>query len=332
MVFDPTTRGAACRPPRRSRRKGLVVTAAFWLLAGAADANAQEPVLVGFAQDTLRNDWREAQVREMAEVLERHPGIRFEYTDARGHTSRQAWDLEQLAARGAKVLVTSPRDGQVLAPVIARLHRSGVPVVLLTRQVEGEQYTSYVGADDFAIARSAAELIAERLEGKGRIVMLRGVPTTTTAIEREAGFLEVLADYPELQVVAWPTANYLRHEAIRETEALLRRGVEFDAIYAHSDSMAEGARIALRAAGVDPRELVIVGIDYIPEAREAIRRGEQTASFTYPTAGREGAEIVMRILAGQPVPKHREVPFTCVTRENVDQVPTTFERSHLADN
>ncbi len=104
----------------------------------------------------------------------------------------------------------------------------------------------------------------------------------------------------------------------------LEKGVRFDAIYAQSDSMASGARLALKQAGINPATVPIIGIDYIPEAREAIRSGEQFASFTYPTCGREGAEAAMRILSGETLPRKIEVDSQMITVENVDQVETIF--------
>ena len=168
-------------------------------------------------------------------------------------------------------------------------------------------------------------MIAKRLNGKGRVVMFKGVATATTAIARERGFLEELKKYPEIEVVASPVADYRRNEAILEMDKLLKQKVAFDAIFAHSDSMAVGARLAMERAGLDPANYIIVGIDYIPDAKKAIRAGKQTASFTYPTAGRQGAEIVLKLIRGEAVEKYVDVPSTLVTAENVDSVETIFK-------
>jgi ribose transport system substrate-binding protein len=220
--------------------------------------------------------------------------------------------------------MASPKDSGAMSPVITDAYRRGIPVVLLTRRIDADAFTTFVGPDDAKIARQAARFMAERLGGSGRILMLKGVPNATTAILRTDAFLDELRHHPGLSVVAAPTANYLRSDAIRAVEALLEEGVRFDAIYAQSDSMASGARMALKRAGIDPGSLLIVGIDYIGEAREAIRRGEQAASFTYPVCAQEGAEVAMRILRGEPVPKRVVVDSVMVTRDNVDRVEPIF--------
>jgi len=294
---------------------------ALWLVPGGAE---ERHYLVGFAQDTLANDWRVAQVEEMAAALAAHPEVEFVYTDAGGETAQQIMDIEDLVARGVDVLVTSPRDAHALAPVVAMARARGIPVVLLTRRISGDTQSLFIGPDDRAIARRAADYLAERLGERGRVLILQGVPTATTAQQRTEGFLQAIAAHPGIQVVALKTANYLRADAIRAVEETLAEGLEFDAIYAQSDSMASGARLALRRAGIDPANLVIVGIDYITEAREAIRHGEQEASFTYPTCGREGARYVLDLLHGRDVPREVTVESQLVTRTNVERVEPIF--------
>lgn len=279
---------------------------------------------IGFAQDNLANDWRLAQAKALQAALAPYPDVRFTITDARGSTARQVMDVEDLVAAGVDVLITSPQDGRAMTPVIGAAYRSGTPVVLLTRLITSDDYTSFITPDDADIARRAARLIAERLGGRGRVVVLQGVPTATTAIVRTQTFLEELERHPGVEVVGMEAANYLRADALRAMEKFIESGIGFDAIYAQSDSMAAGARMALKHAGIDPGSLVIVGIDYIGEAREAIRRGEQTASFTYPLCAKQGAEIAVRILRGEPVPKRVLIESTLVTRDNVEAVEPIF--------
>ena len=95
-------------------------------------------------------------------------------------------------------------------------------------------------------------------------------------------------------------------------------------IYAQSDSMASGARMALKRAGSDLQKISIIGIDYISEAQIAIRAGEQDASLTYPTGGKEGAHYVLQILTGEKVPKKVVIDSEMVTIENVEQVKPIF--------
>lgn len=316
-------------PPPGRRRVLRGALAALALLAAALPAAGRDRAAtprwtVAFAQDTLANDWRKAQTEGLAEAFRGHPDVRFIHTDAGGNSARQIQDIEDLVAGGIDLLITSPRDAELMAPVIERVRAKGIPVVLLSRRTAGDAHTTFIRADNRDIARRAAKRLAQRLRGKGAILVLQHIPTTTPAIERTEGFLEELRKHPGLRVVAVKRADSLRDRAILAVEEALAEGLKFDAIYAQSDSMAAGARAALRRAGIDPRRLPIVGIDYIAEAREAIRAGEQDASFVYPTFAAEGADVALRILRGEPVPKEIVVQSRMVTRDNVEAVTPIF--------
>ncbi|HEY9163617.1 MAG TPA: substrate-binding domain-containing protein [Magnetovibrio sp.] len=288
-------------------------------------AQAQEKVFtIGFPQDNMSNDWRRAQVMAVKEVLDQHANVKFIYTDAQGDTAKNIQDIEDMVDQGIDLLMVSPRDAQAMTPVIANVHSRGIPVVLLTRRIIGNSYTTFVSADDAKIAAKAAAYMSETLNGNGNILVLQGVPSATTAIKRTEGFVNEIANHPGMKIVAVKPADYLRAEAIKAVEQALEAGLEFNAIYAQSDSMAAGARLALQATGIDPKSKLIVGIDYIPESREAIRQGLQAASFTYPTASKEAAEAALKILNGESVPKEIEVPSQIVTKDNVEAVDTVF--------
>jgi len=279
---------------------------------------------VGFAQDTLANDWRKAQVNDLRFELSKHANIKFVVTDAGGSSARQIRDMEDLANQKVDVLITSPRNSAASTPAISRIYKQGIPVVLVTRSILTDDFTSLIAPNDYQIASEAADYIAEKLSGKGNVFVLRGVPTATTAIARTKGFVDTLKKHPGIKIVSIKNGNYLRSDAIRATEKTLMEGLNFDALYAQSDSMASGARLALKKAGIAPEDKVIVGIDYIHEAQTAIRSGEQSASFLYPTSAKETAKIVIDILAGKKVPKKVTVDSVKITKENVDKINPIF--------
>ena len=286
--------------------------------------NEHKIYIVGFAQDTLANDWRKAQVDELKAEFKKYPYIKFIVTDAGGQSTKQIQDIEDLSHQKVDVLITSPRNGVASTPAIARVYKQGIPVVLITRSITTDDYTTLVAPDDSKIAADAAEYIAKALSGKGNVLMLRGVPTATTAIARTEGFLNAIKKYPGIKVTAIKNANYLRADAIQATETAIYEKIKFDAIYSQSDSMAVGARIALRKAGIVPKDKLIVGIDYISEAREAIRSGNQAASFVYPTSAKQAAEAVLKIIRGEKVPKNIHVESQMITKENVNEISPIF--------
>jgi ribose transport system substrate-binding protein len=311
-----------------SRRLSLLL---LWLaaavagLSGPAHGQSRTTGVVAFAQDDLSNDWRQAQVAAVRESLSEYPGVRFRVTDAHGDPAVQALHIERLARQKVDVLITSPADADLLDPVIQRVREQGIPVILLSRRTTHSAYTSFVHPDNRRITRRLARFVFQRLEGQGRVLMLKGIPGATTTRLRTRTFRALAGNHPGIRVAS-RTANYLRADAIRAVEGVVREhgGFPFDAIYAQSDSMAAGARLALRRHGIDPADLLIAGIDYIREARRAIRAGEQAVSFTYPTGGAQGARLAVQLLQGESVPREITLESRRVTAANVDAVSPIF--------
>lgn len=314
-------------PPDRPSRRRLLTGALLLALFGSEPAfgkTAGKTYTVVFSQDTLANDWRRAQALGFEQAFRRHPQVRFRYTDGRGNSAQQVQDIEDALEQGLDLLIVSARDADLTAPVVEKAKRQGVRVILASRRVSTEAYDTFIHGDNVGIGRQAARRIAQRLGGRGAVLVLQGVPTASTAIERTEGFMKELKRYPGLRVAALKPADYLRDKAIEAVEEVIAQGTHFDAIFSQSDSMAVGARAALKRAGLDPKKIPIVGVDYIQDARAAIRAGEQDASFIYPIFVRECVDAAMRLLAGRPVPRDIAARSVMVTRDNVDKVEPIF--------
>lgn len=283
-----------------------------------------KPFLIGFAQDTLANDWRLAQANELKKTLGKFPNIKLIITDANGHTAKQISDIEDLVSRKVDLLITSPKDALALTPVISSVYKKGIPVILLDRGITTSDYTTLIGADNRLIAQHAAEYLVKSHPKGGRILMLKGVPNATPTIHRTDKFVNVINKRKKFKIVAQKTANYLRGDAIKAVEEVIDSKINFDIVYAQSDSMATGARMALALAGKDLNKISIVGIDYIKEAQTAIRAGQQLASFTYPTGGKEGGELAVKILHGEKVKKRIIIKSQIITKNNVDSIKPIF--------
>lgn len=299
----------------------LVFSALFFFSVSVASEHPR--LKIGFAQDTMGNDWRAAQVREVKETLSQHPGIDFIFTDALAQTALQAKHILDLADIPVDVLIVSPRDKVVLAPVISEVYQRGIPVILLSRGIESEHYTSFIRPQNYEIGVDAAKFLLEKLPSGGQVLMLKGIPEASTTIQRTAGFMDVISEYDHFNVITL-VGNFLRADTLMAMEKFLAENISFDAVYAQSDSMADALRMSLVAHGIDPSDKIIIGIDYIKSAQEAILRGQQTLSFTYPTGGKEGAEVALKILQGQEVEKEIILPSISVTIENIDLVEPIF--------
>ncbi|MFT7880673.1 MAG: substrate-binding domain-containing protein [Sulfurimonas sp.] len=284
---------------------------------------ASDKYVVAFAQDTMANDFRKAQVIEVEETLAHHPDIKFIYSDAEGRISLMIRQMEHFIAQKVDLLIVGTSDASAIVPVIEKAYSSGIKVVILDRGVDTMAYTTFINSDNRKIGMLAAEFIASQLERKGKVLLFEGLENIDVTEQRSEGFLKEISKYEKIQVIR-RRGNYLRRDAIIEMEKIIAEGIRLDAIFSESDSMLSGVRDVLRRHGIDPASIIMVGCDYTAEAKEAIREGAQHASVLFPLGGKEAAEVAVSLLKGERVPKHIQIPVKLVTRENVKEVSPIF--------
>ena len=293
------------------------------------NATALEKTLVAFSQDDMTNDWRYQQVMDLKAHLADRPDIDFIYRDAGGSTAVQMQQIKQLVSQGIDILVVSPRESRGVSLVVKEAYEAGIKVILQGRKINYDTYTTFIAPDNNEIARQAATFFNEQWRQKaanpmphgGTLLMLSGVAGNSVTQARTQAFIEHLDT--RYQVVE-KRADFIRSKALIATDQWLRQGKRFDAIYAQSDSMAIGARLALKKHGIDPASVLIVGIDYIQAAKQALLTDAQDVSFTYPTGGQEGAEVIKRLIDQKPVPKQVTIDHQKVTSDNANQVEPIF--------
>lgn len=272
---------------------------------------------VGMSQCNLGEPWRVQMNTDIREAAKDHPEINVIFKDAQNDTLKQRSQIEEFINAGVDLLIVSPKEAAPLTPPIAEAFRKGIPVIVLDRRVLGDQYSCFIGADNRQIGHAAGKWIAKRLGGKGKIVELKGLMTSTPGQDRHAGFREAIRE-TQLEVIFEADMKWLEPEARREMESALARFDQIDLVYAHNDPGAHGAYLAARAGGRE-KDIVFVGIDALPnEGRVYIKQGVLEATFEYPTGGREAVETALRILKGEQVPKEIVLPSRFFTAENMD--------------
>ena len=276
-----------------------------------------DPWVIGMSQCNLGEPWRvqmDSDVRAAAQDL---PNLRVIFKDAQNNSLTQRAQVEELVEQGVDLIIISPKEAAPLTRPVAEAYQRGIPVIVLDRRVQGDQYTTFIGADNVRIGREAGKWIRETLGGRGKIVELKGLMTSTPGQDRNRGFLEGLAldDNPGLEIVFTGEMQWLEPNARREMESALATNRAIDVVYAHNDPGAHGAWLAARAAGRE-EEMLFVGIDALPhEGQRYVQQGIMDATFLYPTGGREAVKLALEILRGEEVAKEIVLGTRLFTQE-----------------
>jgi ribose transport system substrate-binding protein len=266
-----------------------------------------DPFVIGMSQCNLGEPWRVQMNEDLQRAAALHPNLKVVFKDAQNDSLTQRTQVEELVGQRIDLLIISPKEAAPLTRPVAEAYARGIPVIVLDRAVEGDKFTTFIGADNRKIGREAGQWVARALGGKGNVVELKGLMTSTPGQDRHAGFLEGLdlAHNPGLKIVFEADMAWLEPNARREMESALATHPQIDLVYGHNDPGAHGAYLAARAAG---RTMKFVGIDALPHEGVAyVREGILDATFAYPTGGPEAIQIALDILTAPGKAPPRQV-------------------------
>ncbi len=233
--------------------------------------------VIGLSLSTLNNPFF-VTLRDGAKKAAEELGVELIVLDAQDNPAKQLNDIEDLIEKKVDLIIINPTDSDAIVSAVESANEAGIPVITVDRAANGGKVILHIASDNVAGGRMAAQIIAKALNGKGKVVELVGIPGTSAARDRGKGFEEELKKYPGLKLVAKQVANFNRAEGLTVMENILQAHPDIDAVFAQNDEMALGAIEALKEAGLLDK-VIVVGFDAIPDAVEAVKKGEVYATI-----------------------------------------------------
>ena len=281
------------------------------------DKSTKAKWTIGMSQCNLGEPWRVQMNADVKMAADKHSEIKVVYKDAQNDTLKQRSQMEEFISAGVNLIIISPKEAAPLTPVVAQAFQKGIPVIVLDRRVLGDQYTCFIGADNKKIGKAAGKWIVDKLGGKGKVVELMGLMTSTPGQDRHSGFRDGIKG-SDIEIIFEADMKWLEPDARKEMESALARFDKIDLVYAHNDPGAHGAFLAAQAAGRE-KNITFVGIDALPQEGQAyVKQGIMQASFEYPTGGKEAIELGLDILNGKKVEKEVTLSSRVFTKDNID--------------
>jgi len=297
---------------------GLVTLAACGSGGGEVDDDA---LTIGFSQIGSESGWR-TSFSEAVKSEADSRGINLKFSDAQQKQENQIKAIRSFIAQGVDAIIVAPVVETGWKPVLTEAKRAGIPVVIVDRNMalkDDSLYLTRVASDFVEEGRKAARWLMEETGGDCDIVELQGTVGATAAIDRMAGFNEVIADYPDAQIIRTQTAEFTRSKGKEVMEAFLKAEdpAGICALWAHNDEMALGAVLAMKEAGIDPGDdILVVSVDAIPDIFKAMMDGDVNATVELsPYMGAPAFDAIDTYLAGGDVPKLIAVNGDLYTQE-----------------
>ncbi|MFF2994781.1 substrate-binding domain-containing protein [Streptomyces sp. NPDC057950] len=290
-----------------------IVGAMSFLHTGSSSTASKK---VGLSLSTLNNPFF-VQIKAGAQQEAKKLGVRLTVTDAQNDASQQANQLQNFTSSGLGAIIVNPVDSDAAGPAVRSANKADIPVIGVDRGVNKADTAALVASDNIEGGKLGAKALAEKLGGKGKIVILQGLAGTSASRERGAGFAEGLKAYPGIQVVARQPADFDRTKGLDVMTNLLQAHPDVQGVFAENDEMALGAIKALGSkAG---KSVSVIGFDGTPDGLKAVKNGTLYASVAQqPTElGRIAVENALKSAEGKKVEKTVMVPVKVVTAQNV---------------
>ncbi|MGA4841831.1 substrate-binding domain-containing protein [Streptomyces sp. G45] len=289
----------------------VVAAVSLWNPGGSGSSTK-----VGLSLSTLNNPFF-VQMRQGAQAEAEKAGVDLTVTDAQNDASQQANQLQNFTSGSMRAVIVNPVDSDAIGPAARAANKADIPVVAADRGVNKADVATLVASDNVAGGRQAAKTLADKLGGKGTVVVLQGTAGTSASRERGQGFAEGIKAFPGIKVVAKQPADFDRAKGLDVMTNLLQSHPDVDGVFAENDEMALGAAKAL--GGKAGTSVSVVGFDGTPDGLKAVEDGSLYASVAQQPRelGRIAVRNAVAAADGEKVAATVKVPVKVVTARNV---------------
>lgn len=293
-----------------------------------------EGYVVALCNYSIGNSWRAQMEQEFVAEAEKlkAEGVVSEYyiINSNEDINKQISDMQDLITKKVDAIVITAASPTALAPVVEEAAEAGIKVVSFDNVVETDEQVATVGIDEKEFGRIGAEWLVDKLDGKGKIVVLNGIAGTATDSLRWGGAEEVFKQYPDIEILGSANASWDYAQGKAAMESMLSAYPEIDGVWSQGGAMTQGAIDAFIAAGRDLVPMTSEGNNGAIRAWiENKDKGLSCIAPSNPTyTSAEALRVVIKALNGEDIPGNVVMDIETVTEENVDQ----YYRSDMPDS
>lgn len=243
-------------------------------------------------------------------------------TQQEGQIQEQIQICDDLIVQGVDALVVTPQHSDGIATAVDAAHEAGIPFISVDTAVNGAVPECFIGMDNVEAGYTVGKMVAEKIGGKGNVIILQGMAGASTSIERTEGYEKAMAEYPGITVVASQNADFQQDKAQTVMADLLQANKDISAVVCCNDLMALGAIVSLEEAGytVGDGGVIVGSYDISVPCLEAIKAGKiyVTGYHWGKLYGYWGVQMALDAINGLEIPGHIVSPHSEITIDNVD--------------
>ncbi len=228
--------------------------------------------------------------------------------------------VQNFVSRGVDGIVLAPLDDRSLVPPVRAAVNRNIPVVIIDSDLNDDIYKSFIATDNYKGGKLCAQQLAESLQSKGKVVVLRYSEGSASTTKREQGFMDGIKAFPDIEVISSNQyAGATMEKAFQASQNLLNRFAQIDGIFCSNESATSGMLRALQTAG-KAGKIKFVGFDTSETLLQGLRDGHlQGLAVQDPfQMGYLGVKAAYNVIKNQPVEKQVDTGVVMVTPDNLE--------------
>jgi inositol transport system substrate-binding protein len=279
---------------------------------------------IGVSMSQFDDTWLTYLRESMDKKAKSYPeGVQLQFEDARSDVVKQLSQVESFISQKVDAIVVNPVDTAATKKITEAAVKAGIPLVYVNRRPDDLKLPKgvvTVASNDLEAGEMQMQYLADKMGGKGDIVILLGDLANNSTTNRTKGVKDVLTKYPNIKIEQEQTGIWSRDKGMTLVNDWLTQGRKFDAVIANNDEMAIGAAMALQQAGVEKGSVLIAGVDGTPDGLNAIKKGNMAVSVFQDAKGQADGSIdtAVKMAKNEPVEQAVWVPYRLITPQNVD--------------
>ncbi len=320
LMTDHSAQGAAGRFPVKTRLvlcAILIVALAICLASCGKQQSGAKTYTIGVTLLTKSHPFYQEMEAAMKEVAEKN-NVKLNIQSAEFDMKDQQAQIENFITQKVDAMVVCPVDSDTIGGAIKEANKAKIPVFTADIAANSGDVVCHIASDNIAGGKLAGDYMAKLMNGKGEIIIIDH-PKVMSVRDRTKGFVDAIAKYPGIKIIARPPADGERTKAMDVMETMLQSHPDINGVFGINDSSALGALAAIRQAKKD--KIALVGYDGDPEARQEILKGSplKADSVQYPRKiGSTTIEMVLKYLKGETVPKKVPVEVGIIDKGSLE--------------
>ena len=265
----------------------------------------EDKFLIGISQCS-QDEWRNKQNEEMLRQAAVERNMELEIRSVKDDSKKQIEDIRYFLDKKVDLLIVSPNETDAITPIVSEAYDAGIPVIVIDRKMNSNKYTAFIGADNVQIGEELGGYIAALCKNHPeKVFNLTGLPSSSSEIERNRGFMKVVEPLENAEIVGSAAADWLMETAEHVMDSVFQVHPDITLLAAHNDRMAIGAIKAAEKHNLQ-QKVKFIGVDALTSPGwgvEQVLNKKMLATVIYPTGGERVIQVASDILHARPFEK-----------------------------